>query len=79
MSNEELVHIYVLPTEEGLPPRALVWPESMQTDPGKIPLDASVLVWTADVGGWTMQGTPVPSELGDAITQHAKDLGVEWD
>jgi len=63
--------IYVLRTEEGKPPRALVgeWPEPRPSD--------ALAVFSHDTGCWMINGIPVPDELGDAITAHARSLGVE--
>jgi hypothetical protein len=53
---------FVMYTVEGLPPRALV---------------EQTAVWTEDVGAWCIDGTPVNAELGAAITERARALGVE--
>lgn len=68
------VGIYVMPTEDDKPPRAAF---IMDIAPGV----------TVAIGGaayeddaWRFpDGTEVPDELGEAITQHAEELGVEWD
>jgi len=64
-------YIYVLRTEEGKPPRALVGEgdEPQSGDP--------LAVFSYDSGCWMINGIPVPEELGDAITAHARSLGVE--
>lgn len=64
--------IYVLPTEPGLPPRAVIG------QPVEGTIQGAVAVWSGDVGSWTLHGELLPSELSDAITEHAKSLGVEW-
>lgn len=68
--------IYVLPTEEGLPPRAIL------TDDTDVQLgdriEGTLVVWSRDSGVWELNGVPLPSELGGAITAHAVSLGVEW-
>lgn len=68
-----MVSIYVLPTEAGLPPRAIVGAASNDT------IEGVVVTWSADLGAWTLEGLPIPNELGEAITDHAKSLGVDWD
>lgn len=68
------IGIYVLPTEEDLPPRAVFLVEAGE----------NVL---APVGGvayiddaWRYpDGTEVAEELATAITEHAEKLGVEWE
>jgi hypothetical protein len=67
--------IFVLPTEVGYPPRAVL---------GEPVLDGDVIVgavamWTADLGCWTLNGVPLPPDVSDTITEHAKSLGVPWD
>lgn len=64
----DVLSIYVMPTEEGLPPRALV-----QTGDGT-PLSA---VYEDEKEAWTIEGEEVPDELSQAITDHARNLGVE--
>jgi hypothetical protein len=67
--------IYVLPTEAGLPPRAVLGEPVLG---GKMVV-GTIAMWTADMGCWTLNGVPLPPELSDTITEHAKSLGVEWD
>ena len=68
------VGIYVLPTEEGLPPRAALLKE---VAPGMTSVVA-VFAYTDDA--WRdHEGEEVAEELADAITEHAESLGVEWD
>lgn len=66
--------IYVLPTEGGSPPRALIG-EPM---PEEGAVYATISTWSADMGAWTIDDIPVPEDLNEAITEHAKSLGVEW-
>jgi len=71
------VDFFVMPTEEGLPPRALVG--EIFALPGAIAIEnATMAVWTADVGAWCVEGVPVPEELGEHITERARELGVPW-
>lgn len=60
--------IYILPTEEGLPPRALL-----------IPIIGDVIAVQYLDGNWTIENEPVPADLDEAITQHALSLGVEME
>jgi len=77
---EGMTQIYVLPSEPNTPPRALIGEIEMDTEEGKITCTGVMAVWSFDVGTWTVDGAPaLPQELCDAITAHAKDLGVEWD
>lgn len=70
----QAVGIYVMPTEEGLPPRAVFITEVL---PG---MEAPVGGAAYTDGAWRYQdGTEVEQELADAITAHAESLGVEWD
>jgi hypothetical protein len=68
--------IYVMPTEEGLPPRAIVG-AIMQEEQG-IAIAGAMATWNADTGVWMIEGQAVPEDMGEAITEHAKSLGVEW-
>lgn len=44
-----------------------------------IAVQRTLATWSADSGMWLLEdGSPVPVELGEAITEHAKNLGVEW-
>lgn len=58
--------IYVMPTEEGLPPRAMLLPLL-----GGVPV---AVVYDEDE--WKIEGEPVDEELNEVITEHAKSLGV---
>lgn len=68
--------IYVLPSEPNIPPRAIIGsPVATEAGEGVIGIQST---WSADLGMWTIEGAPVGNELSDAITEHAKSLGVEW-
>jgi len=67
--------IYVLPTEEGKPPRAILIDPTQESPQ---PIEAPMLIWSRDMGTWTQGGVPVPQELADTCTEHAKSLGVQW-
>ena len=72
------MQIYVLPSEEGLPPRAIVGEAFIPGEDGILVLGGGMITWTADSGTWVTEGgMPVPEELADATTSHARDLGVE--
>lgn len=66
--------IYVLPTEQGKPPQAVIGAPMGEGET----IMGVVSIWSADMGSWTVEGIPVPEDLSDAITEHAKSLGVEW-
>lgn len=72
--NQQQMGIYVMPTEEDLPPRAAFLVEmapGIQTQVG----GAAYID-----GAWRYQnGEEVDQELADAITAHAESLGVEWE
>lgn len=71
---QQQVGIYVLPSEEGVPPRAAFIAE---ISPG-----VTVAVNGAEYtdGAWRYpNGDEVEEELAEAITTHAEELGVEWD
>lgn len=75
-----VTNIYVLPTEENLPPRAVLFDGPMvvmDSDEGLI-VAGTLSTWSSDIGAWTVGGLPLPQELSEAITAHAKSLGVEW-
>jgi hypothetical protein len=70
------VYIYVLPTVPNNPPRAALMPR--EPVPGE-PAEGTIVTWSSDLGAWMQDnGLPVPNSLGEAITAHAKNLGVEW-
>lgn len=66
------MNIYVMPSEDGQPPRALLF-DGDEPDPGAV-----LATWSRDVGTWMVGYAPLPAELAEAITAHAKDLGVDW-
>lgn len=74
-----MLGIYVLPSEQGLPPRAVLHEVESEDElqPGTS-IEGPLAVWSRDMGVWTVGGDPLPMALGDAITAHAKSLGVEW-
>ncbi len=68
------VAIYVMPTEEDLPPRAAFL---MEVAPG---IQAAVGGAEYTDGAWRYpDGSEVEGELGQQITEHAENLGVEWE
>lgn len=68
------VGIYVLPSEEGLPPRAAFVVEFAPGVQGALGGVAYI------DGAWRFpNGQEVEEELAKAITEHAENLGVEWD
>lgn len=68
----QMMSIYVLPTEEGLPPRAVFLTE---VAPG-VQMPVGGVAYTDDA--WRDQnGNAVDDELAEAITEHAESLGVE--
>lgn len=73
------MQIYVLPTVEGQPPQAILATAMAITPEGIAVLGGSEVHWSSDTGAWVAEGgIPVPNEVGEAITAHAKELGVEW-
>jgi hypothetical protein len=83
MESMEPVSIYVLPTIPGAPPRAILVLSVDETPDGapegSVNLTGPLVTWLPDAGAWTIDGiTPVEQGLGDAITEHAKALGVKW-
>lgn len=89
------VGIYVLPTEENMPPRAALYinetlgpedvPDELKEEAEDlgavafVALSKKMVSWSNDTGMWLWEdGLPVPADLGEAITEHAKNLGVEW-
>lgn len=67
--------IYVLPTEEGKPPRAIIGPFNEEEQRFLAGVEA---MWSRDLGTWTVGNMPLPNDLAAQITEHAKSLGVEW-
>lgn len=74
LARSRQVGIYVMPTVEGLPPRAAFIVEVV---PG---MQAAVggVAYIDDAWRYP-DGTEVEEELGAAITEHAEGLGVEWE
>lgn len=68
---------YVLPSEPGLPPRALLMERETELEEGE-QIEGVLATWSADMGMWTVAGMPIPQEFGESLTEHAKSLGVEW-
>lgn len=67
------VTIYVLPSVPNMPPRAVVGQDIGFGVVGQ------VATWSHDVGTWLFPDGQVPvPELAEAMTQHAKNLGVQW-
>jgi hypothetical protein len=66
--------IYVLETEEGLPPRAAFLVEVAPGIQGAIGGAAYI-----DDAWRYPDGEEVEEELAEAITAHAEELGVEWE
>lgn len=78
MSDDEVaISIYVLPSEQNQPPRAmLIKGEVPQVEPGD-EIQGVLVTWQSDSGVWTYEGgMPLDAELGAAVTEHAKSLGV---
>lgn len=73
-NNPQMVSIYVLPTEEDMPPRAVFLAEVF---PGvQSPIGGAAYIDDA----WRYpNGAEVEDELAEMITTHAEELGVEWD
>lgn len=66
--------IYVLPTEDDLPPRAVFLVEV--ANGVQAPVGGAAYIDDA----WRYpDGTEVQDDLAQAITDHAESLGVEWD
>lgn len=83
MSDEEettVTSVYVLPTEAGQPPRALLMEGDQQQriDETGVAGPGTLAVWSADTGSWCVAGNPLAQEFSEVITNHAKSLGVEW-
>jgi len=78
----EINMLYVLPTEEGMPPRCLMGHvEHNEGEEFRVPTPAEVdesemAVFSSDSGCWTLAGTPLPPELSELISDHARMLGV---
>lgn len=89
---DEQTQIYVLPTEGDRPPRALLLTPKEDVEIPDIvkaaveqfgivvqAMEEIEVAWSRDMGSWVFPtGMPVPEELGEAITEHAKELGVKW-
>lgn len=82
----DVTTIFVMPTEEGMPPRAILGnievPEGEELEQQESTVMEAVeagqhmAVFSNDVGCWTLNGSPLPPELSDAISDHARNLGV---
>lgn len=68
------ISIYVMPTEEDQPPRAMFL---IEVAPG-VTTPIGGAAYTDDA--WRFpDGTEVDDELAGQITEHAESLGVEWE
>ena len=72
--NPPPVGIYVLPTEEELPPRAVFLQE---LSPG-VQVSIGGAAYVDDAWRYP-DGNEVEDDLAQAITEHAESLGVEWE
>jgi hypothetical protein len=79
----QVTTIYVMPTETGLPPRALLgMVERGEDEEGPITPEEmaesaeAMAIWTGDQGCWTLHGEPLEPEFSEAISAHAHSLGV---
>jgi hypothetical protein len=77
-SQQAPLGIYVLPSEPNVPPTAVIAEVIIPAADGVMAINGATAIWNADMGAWCIEGNPVPQEVGDAITAHAKALGVEW-
>lgn len=83
MNEQETISIYVLPSEPLKPPRALLFKtpageEEPELGPPTGEFEGAMVMWSRDVGSWlTEEGVPVPTGVAEAITEHARNLGVE--
>jgi hypothetical protein len=61
--------VYVLPTEEGLPHRALLMDPAVE-----VPVAA---VYNEEEEVWQIDGNSVTDDMSELITEHARSLGVD--
>lgn len=68
-----------MPTEEGLPPRALLFLAAPLAD-GIVVADPvpKAVAYSEENSCWEFEGEPVNDELDEAISTHARNLGVEF-
>ena len=78
--------IYVLPTEEGLPPRAILSDGMILTpDGGVAAINPTAVTYSEEEETWVMddpddpdQGVAaLPDDIAEVITEHARSLGVD--
>lgn len=69
--------IFVLPSSPNSPPRAIL-AEVEEGHEEDEEFDGVMAIWSRDFGCWCVGGVPLQPELSEAITAHAKSLGVEW-
>ena len=82
----QVTTIFVMPTMEGVPPRAVLGFQEVEDPEEQEPQEYSVqqaldegqkmATFSNDIGCWTVDGVPLPEEFSDAISRHAHDLGV---
>jgi len=76
------ISIYVLPSVKNSPPRAILMDADTAPDPviepgETVQMRGMLVTWQADTGQWVDQsGLGIPPQLSEAITEHAKSLGV---
>jgi len=78
--------IFVLPTEDGMPPRAVLGQVEVEDDTEYEPEEVSTIealergetmaTFSNDAGCWVLGGAPLPEDLSKAISDHAASLGV---
>lgn len=78
---ERTISIYIMPTEPMKPPRAIVG--EFEHDEDGYPSFAMGIevIWSSDRGEWLCGNcgrAHFPQELQEALTERAKELGVEW-
>ena len=73
-----MTQLYVFPSETGVPPRAVIAEEIAMTPVGLVAENGAIVTWSADIGTWVAEGgIPVPEEVGEALTERCRELGVE--
>ena len=82
----QVTTIFVMPTMEGVPPRAVLGFQEVEDPEEQEPEELNVgealergqkmATFSHDTGCWMVDGMPLPEEFSDAISRHAHDLCV---
>ena len=73
------IGLYIEPSVPGLPPRGriMIGAGRGEDDEAQVILAELPVVFNGDLGQWCHEGEPIKEEFGQALSEHAAELGVE--